>query len=147
MWFEQPVYRNFCWWLAHKIAYHYHCAFEYLKIFWFHKIEINFTFNVLILYFEDINQIHRLDFEQWWFYGTLIRKIIIAQNIIDGFGWYFQILIGTHGLLFLKNLNEIEIISSVILTTCLSKLLLKISTYDSLPLSLCIWIPKHILIS
>ena len=48
------------------IAYHCHCAFEYLKIFWFHKIDINVTFIVLILYFEDINQIHWLDFEQWW---------------------------------------------------------------------------------
>ena len=67
MWFEQPVYRNFCWWLVHILAYHYHCSFEYLKIFWFNKIEINVTFNVLILLFEDINKIHRLDFEHWWF--------------------------------------------------------------------------------
>ena len=52
------------------IAYHCHCAFEYLKIFWFHKIDINVTFIVLILYFEDINQIHRLDFEQWWLYES-----------------------------------------------------------------------------
>ena len=80
-------------------------------------------------------------------FDTLISKIVIAQKLIDGSGWYFQILIATHGLWFLRSLNEIEIISSVIWTTCLSKPLLMISTYNSLPLSLCIWITKHILIA
>ena len=69
-----------------------------------------------------------------WFAKSSLRKI-------------YEILIATHWVLFPLSLNEIEIISSVITTTCLAKLLLMIITGHSLPLSLCIWVIKNILIS
>ena len=42
-------------------------------------------------------------------FGTLIRKIIISQNLIDGFGWYLQITILRNWMWHLPRFYEIKI--------------------------------------
>jgi len=42
-------------------------------------------------------------------FGTLIRRIIIAQNLINGFGWYLQITILRHYTWHFSRFYEIKI--------------------------------------
>ena len=73
-----------------------------------------------------------------WF-GTLLRNFWIAQNLIDGFIWYFQIQPKTCLILRIPSFNKIEQNSSLFLSLASSKLKVTISKLCCLP---WLWIAK-----